>query len=391
MNALLLALLGAAPQATSYATGVTIHEPASAHPGLNIEISDLEAYHTLQPQEVRVRDMDGGLVHTWTSPWPEWNIGELAKPLSGGRILTILYDKVDLADRVLAEMDWDGNVLWVYDPTSTPYDIHHDFERLADGRTVVITHRVRSAPGVTSGNIWDDVIHTVSPEGVKLDEWSAYAHFFELGLSSETVSTIAALPAQGTKDIFHMNSIQSLPPNRHEATDPRFEAGNILVSVRSLNRVFVYDDATGQVVWINPVPTIGQHHARLIPGHLPGAGNILVFDNGGKAGYPTRCRLYSRVLEIDPVLGKIVWKYDTQDAPPNSALRRTFFSNRISGAQRLPNGNTLICQGDWGRLFEVEPDGTIVWEFMKTGYKKLYRGYRVDPSWPTGTLPSWTW
>ena len=107
---------------------------------------------------------------------------------------------------------------------------------------------------------------------------------------------------------------------------------------------------------------IGQHHAHLIPKGLPGAGNLLVFDNGGSSGYGFNtpiapdgfgafARATSRVLEINPVTLELVWSYTNP----------RFFSTNISGAQRLPNGNTLITAGAGGRLFEVTKEGAIVW------------------------------
>ena len=63
------------------------------------------------------------------------------------------------------------------------------------------------------------------------------------------------------------------------------------------------------------------------------------------------------VLEIDPARGDIVWTY-------SGTPLDTFYSSRISGAQRLVNGNTFICEGRHGRLFEVTSDGDIVWEFV---------------------------
>ena len=65
-------------------------------------------------------------------------------------------------------------------------------------------------------------------------------------------------------------------------------------------------------------------------------------------------RATSRVLEINPVTLELVWSYTNP----------RFFSTNISGAQRLPNGNTLITAGAGGRMFEVTREGTIVWEYM---------------------------
>ncbi len=78
-------------------------------------------------------------------------------------------------------------------------------------------------------------------------------------------------------------------------------------------------------------------------------GRILIFDNGPHRGY-------SRLLEMDPLSGKITWEY--KSAPPER-----FFTEWRGFAQRLPNGNTLITESDTGRVFEITPDKKIVWEF----------------------------
>ena len=144
---------------------------------------------------------------------------------------------------------------------------------------------------------------------------------------------------------------------------------------------------------------IGQHHAHMIPEGLPGAGNILVFDNGGWAGYgapnpgsPTgfqnALRDYSRVLEFDPTTLSIVWQYTPLEAgfiKPVDANR--FYSPFISSAQRLPNGNTLIAEGSGGRIFEVTAEHETVWEYISPYWGKqmninmVYRAYRVPYEW----------
>ncbi len=116
----------------------------------------------------------------------------------------------------------------------------------------------------------------------------------------------------------------------------------------------------------------------MIPQGLPGEGNILVFDNGGIAGYPFLLRFNSRILEFDPITLDLVWKYENP----------SFFSFYISSAQRLPNGNTLIDEGSVGRIFEVNPGGEIVWEFIEgMGMQflgRVYRAYRIPPEWVPG-------
>jgi hypothetical protein len=137
----------------------------------------------------------------------------------------------------------------------------------------------------------------------------------------------------------------------------------------------------------------------MIPRGLPGEGNILLFDNGGWAGYgapnpgspmglKNALRDYSRVLEFDPDTLRIAWQYTPQEAgfehPVDS---NRFYSPFISSAQRLPNGNTLITEGSGGRIFEVNRHHEIVWEYISPYWGKLfnlnlvYRAYRVPYEW----------
>jgi hypothetical protein len=112
-----------------------------------------------------------------------------------------------------------------------------------------------------------------------------------------------------------------------------------------------------------------QHNAQWIPKGHPGEGHILVFNNG--PGRPDGA--YSSVDEIVPPVdaqGRYSLKAGSAYGPEQAAWSYTapkktdFFSNFISGAQRLPNGNTLICAGASGTLFEVTPDKEIVWKYV---------------------------
>jgi hypothetical protein len=115
-----------------------------------------------------------------------------------------------------------------------------------------------------------------------------------------------------------------------------------------------------------------QHCAHWIPAGLPGAGHLMVFNNG--QGRPDGA--YSSVDEIAPPLAadgtyqreeflafgpdKATWTFAAED-------KSTFLSMLISGAQRLPNGNTFICSGNQALLFEVTSDGEIVWVYKHPG------------------------
>jgi outer membrane protein assembly factor BamB len=143
----------------------------------------------------------------------------------------------------------------------------------------------------------------------------------------------------------------------------------------------------------------------MIPRGLPGEGNILVFDNGGWAGYgipnpgsPTgrrnALRDYSRVIEFDPITFEIIWQYPaTESGYAISMVGQKLYSALMSSSQRLPNGNTLITEGSQGRIFEITTKFEIVWEYINPYFNKkdkrniVYRAYRVPYEWIPQTKP----
>ncbi len=127
--------------------------------------------------------------------------------------------------------------------------------------------------------------------------------------------------------------------------------GDLLVSFREISTIIKIERRTGRIVWKLGAPPLSGQHA---PTPLPN-GNILIFDNGAHRldeSFP-----FSRVIEVNPRTNDIVWKYQ-------EGVLSNFFSPRISNAQRLPNGNTLINEGWFGRFFEVTSQGEVVWEYV---------------------------
>jgi len=317
--------------------------------------------------------MEGNIVHSWdVSPIHIHYV----KPLSNGRIMGL-----DPGRDQLVEVDWYGRTLWSFQ--TSEFGMHHDFERLANGDTIILAQSKEWIPTISLFPFNYDFLLELTPQHDVVWSWYSWAHFRDYGFSAEAKEWIYFFKIIYIfPDAFHTNSIQSLPPNQFEY-DPRFRRGNILMSQRNTNIVLIVDKDTGEIVWkLGPQDnmTIGQHNAHMIEEGLPGEGNILVFDNGGAAGYPTKTREFSRVLEINPLTKKTVWKYS---ASAQLRANFTFFSHIISGAQRLPNGNTLICEGAFGRLFEVTQEGKIVWEYIESNPPKMiYRAYRVGLGWP---------
>ena len=373
---------------------VTKHTPGLAQRGLTSEITDSEATSPAANPWFRVFALDGTVVRSWRNPLPNWAFAELVKPLSYGHILAMVYDRATAGygprDKKLVELDWDGNVVWEFDARPRGFQLHHDFERLENGRTLVIAQKERLVPSINLAPILDDNIWEVNREGLAVWQWSAAAHFNQMGFTAQQRSYIANLPGRAPYAVFHMNSIQTLPPNQWEATDPRFKTGNILVSLRDTNLVFIIDKATKAIVW-RYSGAIGQHHPRMIPQGLPGAGNILLFDNGGSSGAPPVFRGHSRVFELNPVTLATEWEYDcTEQAMVRGNCPTYFFSKVMGAAQRLPNGNTLITQSTANRVFEVTPARRLVWEAY--GQYRLYRSYRWATTWALrGPMPKFIW
>jgi len=357
---------------TVYPTGRTIYDPQNAYNGYTLYFTRGDPQH-----RVLLIDMQGDIVHSWNRPG--YTLG-YAEPLLNGNVLIKAYKQG--VGSGLVELDWESNVVWEFFDENHSF-IHHDFERLENGNTLILCKQHIDVPEISSETLEDDYIIEVNPQGIIVWEWHTYEHFDEFGFTAEAKQLIA--DAGG--DWAHANSINCLP-----GSISRKEL--ILVSQRKTNTIFVLSKDTGEIVWQigpNDNQTLGQHNAQMIPEDLPGANNILVFDNGGIVGYPMEARLYSRVVEINPWSKKTVWKYQAN----NSGLSNlTFFSSIVSGAQRLPNGNTLIVEGENGRFFEVTRDFEIVWEYVSPFFfwlnnvyiNKVYRAHRVGLDWPQGEL-----
>ena len=320
-----------------------------------------------------------------------------------------------------------------------------------DEQTLRITNVKRFDQGRPDRRITDDVIREIpwDWDGTNaIFEWRARDHFdnlgsgdLGLGLDTDEAAQYAldlGLNSGGggntwddssTEDWTHGNSVAWLGNNRWytKYQDERFHPDNIIADFRSLNVAIIiarHDNpgkwSAGDVVWrLGPDygtagedgkvgQLIGLHMAYMIPDTVPGGGNIMIFDNGGGAGYGAliegltdpdtgeklgawmnKYRHFSRVLEINPLTKQIVWQY-VQAKPTGGTLLgndHKFYSNIMSGAQRLKNGNTLITEADTGRIFEVTMDGEVVWEYAPDWVSgggflgSVYRAYRVPYSW----------
>ena len=342
---------------------VTIYDPSKAYNGYTL-------FGTSGTRDIWLINMQGQFVHRWQRPnFPGFH----AKLLPNGNLLVgirvptgpLVY--LSGAGGELVELDWDSNVVWKYEDL---YINNHDWDRMENGNTL-ISHRIPIPDGIAAkvkggipgsewnGVIWDDCLREITPDGKVEWEWIAHENMdFDRDV-------ICLLCPRFTWT--YINSSVAIPE------------GNILVSLRQIHTIAIIDKRTGEFKWHWGRGELGhQHDATMLDN-----GNILVFDNGTHRQSLDSEMTYSRVLEVNPKTDEIEWEYQDE-------RKMLFYSSVCSGCQRLPNGNTLICEGAKGRIFEVTPEKEIVWEFFNPFYSyyrsgslgltnMTYRAYRYGP------------
>ncbi len=175
-------------------------------------------------------------------------------------------------------------------------------------------------------------------------EWKAEEHLAEEHLEElkKLVDLPHPLPEQ-FRDWPHINTVEMLPQNPVAGKDPRFSAGNIMFCGRHINAIWIVDRNSGKVLWAwGPGVLQGPHMPTMLSN-----GHIMVYDNGHWTGDVARG--YTRIIELDPLTGKIVWMYKAD--PPED-----FYSHSRGSGALLPNGNVLIAESNSGHLFEVTRD-----------------------------------
>ncbi len=311
------------------ASGAIVHRAAGLSPGYYL-------YGTSTGCAARLVDVAGREVHAWRmQPCRYWRATELTPE---GDLLVLGMDPPGGSGRpeFIARLAWDGAVRWKRMLTT-----HHDLELRPDGTILVLTLTHTVVPEYALP-ILDDQLTFLDPDGQVLRQLSMWRmiHAGATGFVPERVTA-----RRGTHDVLHTNSVETMRRAELVARHPLYALGNVLVASRRQNAVFVFDPVGERLVWsFGPGLLDGPHDATVLDD-----GNLLVFDNGWRRGR-------SRVVEIDPLAGAIVWEY------PGKAGRE-FFSKSRGSAQRLGNGNTLLGNSNTGQALEVDRSGQPVWEF----------------------------
>ncbi len=252
---------------------------------------------------------------------------------------------------IIQERDWNSKVIWEYKNEA----MHHDLALLPNGNLTFaewektpseIVSQVQGGVKGTEmqgGVMWSENIVEINRDKKIVWSWHSYEHL------DPQIDTIGQILPRNAWTV--ANGLKYMPHNPIDNTP------SYLVSMRSLSTVFIVRKSDGKIIWRSPKGLLSlQHDPTLLSN-----GNILVFDNGFDRLPSPFASFGSRAVEINPKNNKVVWQFDAGKGPIDKVK---FFAPIVGGAQRLPNGNTLITDGPRGHIFEVTKSGKVVWDIV---------------------------
>lgn len=347
---------------------------------------------------------DGRVVHSWPG---SAQAGLAVKLLPDGSILrsgiaftTIFFAGSGVGGQV-EKRSFNGTLLWNYRLPSDRVIQHHDIEALPNGNVLMVAWELktpeearsagRDPARIPASGVWSEAIYEVKPVGATggeiVWEWHAWDHLVQdfdrtranFGTVKGNVRRLDAnyRTSATDPDWLHMNSVAY-----NEKLD------QIVMSVRGWSELWIVDHSTtkeqaaasfggkrgrgGDLLyrWGNAgayglgTPVLFENHdVHWIADDLPGAGRLLIFNNGVGRGYSSADEIDTPIddagnylLNDDGAFGprEVAWSFG-ETAGPN------FFTRTAGAAHRLPNGNTILCISNANRVVEVTPEKEIVW------------------------------
>ncbi|NDV20389.1 hypothetical protein GO013_13315 [Pseudodesulfovibrio sp. JC047] len=372
-------------------------------------------------------DMNGTVVKTWhgkdlsTGAVYLLNNGNLLRSVSpgAGEIRTPFTGK-GVTGGIIQEVSPRGQIVWEYSYISNKVRQHHDIAPLPNGNVLLLAWELKTESDIEAaggsvrthpdGVIWAEHIVEVRKSGPRSGtivwEWHVWDHLVQnTDQSAPNYANPVRLPQRmdvnynptRTPHWLHANSIEYNPQLRQ-----------IVLCLCNTSEVWILDHSTtteeaasntgglmhrgGDILfrWGNPQAygaagrpeLVEQRDARWVLGDAPGKERILIFNNGN------RQTQRSDILEIRPeyyfkstrLNAQVVWSYSKKGGA-------RFFADQASGAQRLPNGHTLISDSPAGRIVEVSSTAQPLWEYRysvsgSSSHRPIYRASRIPPDHP---------
>ena len=293
----------------------------------------------------------------------------------------------------------DSSIDWEFQYVTDDLLAHHDLELLPNGNILFLAwERIDS---VTAKKAGASVSYDIFPEMVvEIDtatkevvwHWRSWDHIVQDAIAGQpTYGVVAENPEKininyllrPDGDIMHANGLGYDPDN-----------DLIFISVNYFSEVWVVDHSTstaeargdsggkfdkgGNLIYRfgNPEAYDNVNGTRLFdrihfPNLLKKEGrqtpNVLIYENGLTAKQST---VYE--FEMPEKLG-LLPDHDNEPKVVWSFTDSLLSYGRISGAVRASNGNTLICEGDYG-FWEVTVDGEVAWKYNDSS-ATFWRGY----------------
>lgn len=335
-------------------SGVTALDQDQAAPGLTFLMGFFG-----DGNEIRLIQLDGSLVGRWPVkffdlfpdpqhvnrptelPQSEWNVS-----IQGGMMLpdgSVVFNFGSLGAVKLTRC---GETVW-----TIPRMTHHVIAPANSGDfwipSVRYVEDVPEYPNLkTPYN--EDRILKVSQDGEILKELSVLEILYKNGLDG------FLFQHEVTGDLTHLNDIEELAPKLAARFAPQFEVGDLMLSLRREDLLLVVDPETLTVKWYQSGPWLGQHDPDFLEN-----GRISVFSND-EDGTPNGSRFGgSTIMEVDPASGEVQFRYGNEPG-------QTMYTRNRGDHQTLGegNGHVLITESTAGRVFEVDSEGKIVWEYV---------------------------
>ena len=380
----------------------------------NIKVYDSEQIHDNLSLLVKSGSLTSFLVDKKGNTVYQWNfeskLGNDFELLPDGKSIGMFKRPNPLVSfggygGVVKIFDETGTETWSYDYVNGNDIGHHDVEMLPNGNVIFLVWEEidateAQAAGVNfSSNVYTEKLIEVNPNTNEVEwEWRSWDHIVqEYDSNALNYDSVANNPQRininynlkSDGDFMHANGLS------YDA-----DKDLLYISVNFFSEVWVVDHSTttneasstsggkynkgGDLLYRfgNPSAynnTSGtrtfykNHFPNLLKTGVPGAGNILIYSNNGPDGLQQSTVYEMMIPEPFSLLPNVnneptkVWSFTDQN----------LHFGKISGADRSVNGNTLICEGDFG-IWEVTPNGDIVWKYESEGVSWRAYGYELE-------------